>query len=102
MPSRFVKNHRTDTNQPEIIQALEKIGCIVHEIERPLDLLVEYHKIWILLEVKNRDGRDRLTDAQKIFFIDTQAPAFVVHDAEQAIERVQEVWKGTWKRVVAR
>jgi hypothetical protein len=102
MANRFAKSHATDTNQPEIIAALEKIGCFVHEIERPLDLLVEYHKIFILLEVKNRGGKNKLTDDQKIFFMDTKGPAFVVHDSEEAIKRVQSVWKNTWKPVVVK
>jgi len=97
---RFTKNHATDANQPEIIAALELIGCKCHEIERPVDLLVEFRKLWILLEIKNRAGKNKLTDAQVDFFKKVGAPAFIVHDSEEAIAAVQTAWKRTLKYAV--
>lgn len=89
---RFRKQHGTDLNQPAIVAALEKIGCRVYEIERPVDLLVDHPwGFWILVEVKNRDGLNRLTPAQKEFFkSEPRGPVLIVHDELEAIEKVQQ------------
>lgn len=86
--NRFAKQHATDINQPPIIEALEKIGCKVYEMERPVDLLVEYRGEWSVIEVKNTKGKNQLTKFQKKFFEDTRAPAYVVRDPLEAIDAV--------------
>ena len=100
MGGRFAKNHGTDANQPAVMEALVQIGCQCHEIERPVDLLVEFRGLWILLEVKNRAGRNKLTKDQDRFFSKVKAPAFIVRDGEEAIAAVQMAWKRTLKSVV--
>ena len=43
MPNRFARQTGTpDANQASIIEALEKIGCVVYDIDKPVDLLVEF------------------------------------------------------------
>ena len=58
---------RTDSNQAEIVKALEKAGCSVDVIGKPVDLLVGVAGVNYLLEVKDGDkppsGR-KLTKAQ--------------------------------------
>ena len=100
MPGRFAKSHATDLNQPDIIEALEKIGCHCHEIERPVDLLVEFRGLWILMEVKNKKGKNKLTEDQIIFFKKVKAPAFIIRDIEEACAAVQTAWRRTLKSVV--
>ena len=95
---RFAKQHATDINQPPIISALEKIGCRVYEMERPVDLLVEYRSVWIVLEVKNRKGKNKLTKEQVKFFELTEAPAYVVRDPLEAIDAVLLVKKENMAR----
>jgi len=88
--NRFAKAHATDANQPEIIEALESIGCCVYEIERPVDLLVEYKRIWVLLEVKNPNGKNRMEDDQLKFFKKSRAPAYLVRSGKEAIAAMRD------------
>ncbi len=91
----YRRTHRSDHNQKQIVAALRKIGARVYIIDRPVDLLVEYRERWIVLEVKQENGR--LSKGQKDFFAMTQAPAAVVKSAEQAIEYVTGVKNGRRK-----
>lgn len=87
---RFAKQHATDLNQPEIILALEEIGCVCYEMEQPVDLLIEYEGRWVVLEVKNPKGKNKLTKEQEIFFNRTKAPAYVVRNPLEAIAAVTQ------------
>jgi hypothetical protein len=98
---RFAKPHATDINQPEIVAALEKIGCMVWDIGRPVDLLVEFRGLYVVIEVKNMKGKNKLTDWQEKFFDKTKGPAFVVRDHVEAVMAVQRAWKKVTKRLVS-
>ena len=92
MPNRFARQTGTpDANQASIVEALEKIGCKVYDIDKPVDLLVEFRGVWIVLEVKTKKGK--LEDSQKRFFEKVKAPAFIVRDIEEATAAVQIAWK---------
>ncbi len=92
MPNRFARQTGTpDANQSEIITALEKIGCIVYDIDKPVDLLVQFRNLWIVLEVKTKKGT--LENSQKRFFEKVKAPAFIVRDILEATAAVQMAWK---------
>lgn len=82
---------RTDANQAEIIKSLRDIGCRVYYIKEPCDLLVDYRKRWIVLEVKVEGGR--LTQKQIKFIAETSAPVHIVRDSREAIEIVVEECK---------
>jgi hypothetical protein len=58
---------RVDSNQAEIIEALKRVGVSVEIIGRPVDLLVCVRGETLVLEVKNPDGRDRITKEQAEF-----------------------------------
>lgn len=64
-------------------------------MERPVDLLIEFRSLWIVLEVKTKKGK--LTPAQERFFEKAKAPAFIVRDAEEAVAAVVMSWKRTLK-----
>ena len=98
---RFAKQHATDLNQPEIILALNEIGCTCYEMEQPVDLLVEYRSIWIVLEVKNPKGKNKLTKEQEIFFELTQAPAYVVRNPLEAVTAVVRTWNEVYERLTS-
>ena len=99
MPNRFARQTGTpDANQAEIITALEKIGCTVYDVDKPVDLLVEFRGLWVLLEVKTKKGK--LEDSQKRFFKNVKAPAFIVRNIEEATAAVVTAWKRTLKSVV--
>lgn len=94
MPNRFARQTGTpDANQASIIEALEKIGCVVYDIDKPVDLLVEFRGLWILMEVKTKKGK--LEDSQKRFFSKVRAPAFIVRDIEEAVAAAQTAWRRT-------
>lgn len=89
---RFARSTGTaDANQSEIVKSLEKIGCRVWDMERPVDLLVEFRGVFIPLEVKTAKGK--LTPNQEEFFRKTKGPAFIVHDHVEAVMAVQRAWK---------
>ena len=98
MPNRFARQTGTpDANQASIVEALEKVGCKVHDIDKPVDLLVEFRGIWVVLEVKTKKGK--LENSQKRFFEKVKAPAFIVRDIEEAVAAVVTAWKRTSKSV---
>ncbi len=65
-----------------------------------MDLLVEFRGLWILMEVKNKKGKNKLTEDQIIFFKKVKAPAFIIRDIEEACAAVQTAWRRTLKSVV--
>lgn len=94
----FAKQHNTDANQADIIEALEEEGCTVYEMEKPVDLLIEYDRIWILIEVKNPLGKNTLSDYQTKFFENTRAPAYVVRSGQEAVAAVRDALIQVWGR----
>ena len=69
MPSAY---DNRDKNEPEIIRAFEVLGCVVVQLKEGRksgvpDLLVGMNGAWILVEVKNKSGRNRLSPEQQDF-----------------------------------
>jgi len=83
-----------DSNQQEIIDALEKIGCSVVVIGRPVDLLCGLGKRNFLIEVK-RPGAytDKRQKAQREFLENWPGQVRVVQSAEEAIRLVTHAYK---------
>ena len=80
---------RRDLNEPEIVEALRKLGCKVYLQDGPVDLLVGVRRQTIHLEVKRGElaPADRvLTTAEEAFFRDwTGGRAGVVRCVEEAL-----------------
>ena len=77
---------RRDANEPEIVQALEKAGYIVHRIGEPGDLLIwnPSSLSWHVQEVKTPGGR--LTPKQKQYREDhPRVDIPIVETAEQSL-----------------
>lgn len=89
---------RVDENQKEIVDALEKIGCSVIVIGRPVDLLVGYRAHNFLIECKNPDSRygskDEGTPTQRNFFKAWKGQVRKVWSPEEAIELVTGAYGG--------
>ena len=51
------RDARTDANEAEIIEALEKVGAKVWRIKWPLDLLVAFRSTFYVLEVKTEHSK---------------------------------------------
>lgn len=87
---------RIDENQPEIVQALEAIGCTVDSLAAVgggvPDLLVGYHGFNLLIEVKNPDKRPsqrKLTPAQIEWHGAWAGQKSVIETVDQAIAYVR-------------
>lgn len=87
--NRYAKQR--DDNEPEIIAALESIGCTVYSLDEPVDLLVGRGAKNILLEIKNVHGRNRNTEKQDKFLASWKGQVAVVRTPEEAIEVVQRL-----------
>jgi len=80
---------RPDSNQPDIVTALEKIGCSVeqlHRVGRIPDLLVGYRGLTMTLEVKTATGR--LRKEQEQWHRGWKGHSCVVRSPEDAIQQV--------------
>ncbi len=82
---------RIDQNQPEIVSALEAVGCQVMDLSSigggcP-DLLVSFRDTLYLLEVKNPQTRGKLNKLQHAWHEKWQGrPVAVVHSIEEALQ----------------
>ena len=91
-----IVHHRrkVDSNQQEVIDAFEKLGCHVTNLSAvgqgcPDLLVTKSGQAWFI-EVKNRQGRNRLTDAQVKFIAATTVPVHLVY----GVQDVEAVIKG--------
>lgn len=84
-PSRY--RQRKDLNQPEIVSALEAIGCDVIVMHTPCDLLVGYRGRNLLLEVKRPKG-GKVTKAQAKWNAGWRGQRATVKTAEEAVQAV--------------
>lgn len=79
---------KVDANQAEIIKALKFAGVQVEVIGLPMDLLICHRGETALLEVKNADGRDRLTKAQVEFIQRWPGKIHIARSPEEAVRLV--------------
>ena len=77
---------RTDKNQPEIMDALRKVGVQVYHLKRPFDLLICVQGRTELLECKTADGR--FTKGQLDFLAMWPGTVHVVRSPEEAVRAV--------------
>lgn len=84
---------KVDSNQGEIVEALEAVGAIVHQAHAAgggfVDLVVGFRGVVYLLEVKTKTGR--LTKAQKKFHKKWAGYTSIVHDIDEALEAIGAV-----------
>lgn len=76
--------NKRDANEPEIVWTLQSLGCIVHRLDKPVDLLVLFRSRVFLVEVKTKKGK--LTAEQQAF-----ADFWPIH----VIRSVDEAWAFT-------
>jgi hypothetical protein len=58
------------------------------------DILVSYRNKNHVIELKNKDGKDKVNAAQKKWHIEWRAPVHIVHDAEQALRAIGAINNG--------
>lgn len=87
---------KVDDNQKQIVAALEKIGCTVLTIGKPVDLLVGLRSRNFLIEVKNPNSSGyKGTKEQRDFIRDWPGQVQVLWTAEQAIKLVTGAYGGS-------
>lgn len=84
---------RVDQNQRQIISALEAAGCLVDVISQPVDLLVGVNGKWMLMEVKNPKGKNKVTPQQTRFFDKYEGYPWALVDGPEAALRAIGVVK---------
>ena len=85
---------KVDANQAEIISLLRQVpGVTVEVIGRPVDILIGYRGKNLLVEIKNKSGKDKLTDAQRKFIPDWTGQVRVAHTFEEILKLITEAYK---------
>ena len=80
---------KVDTNQPEIVDALEAVGAKVWVIGRPLDLLVAFRERFHILEVKMpNEGLSESQQKTVLKMWDAGCKAYVVYDVDEALKAI--------------
>jgi len=78
--------NQRDTNEPQIVKALQKLGASVYRIDTPCDLIVGVRGRTVLLEVKGAHGS--LTLTQRTFAAVFRGEYHIVMTPEEAVEAV--------------
>lgn len=87
---------RTDSNQQEIINALRAIGCSVQDLSQvgkgTPDILVGFHNVNVLLEIKFCEGRAlKLTESENKWIREWKGQVGVATSVEDAIAILMEL-----------
>ncbi len=76
--------HRSDPNQAEIVAALREVGATVDVIGEPVDLLVGWRGVNLLMEVK-KDAKAKLQPSQVAFFSEWRGRVHRVNSVADAL-----------------
>lgn len=78
---------KRDLSEAAIVQALEQVGALVYRMHTPADLLVQFRRIWYVLEVKTpKARRDKRQVEQERFIALTGTPR--VRTPEAALQHI--------------
>ena len=85
--------HRSDANQEAIVERLRRIGVQVAIVGKPLDLVVcptsgPLKNVSWFMEVKNRDGKDKITKDQAKFMAEWPGHIDIVYTPDEAVAAV--------------
>lgn len=79
---------QNDSNQPEIVKALRKLGYSVLIIGQPLDLLVSSPTDMWLVEIKTKAGK--LNSKQEDFILKWRGkPIIIARSLEECLEKMK-------------
>lgn len=83
---------KVDGNHAEIVKALREVGARTVYLREPVDLLVGFRGINLLLEVKDLTAsrKDKLSAAEQAFFDTWPGQRAVVTSPEEAVRVVVE------------
>ena len=86
---------KRDSNEPEIIAGLERMGYLVIPMDKPLDLLCAKRGTWLWVEVKSKPT-ENLTEDQRRFFASARhmrAPCYRVDTVDDVMLMDAELFK---------
>lgn len=94
MTALLHRKRKVDANQAEIVRVLEKLGCHVVDMSSTgkgmPDLAVSHpNREFCMVEVKNKAGKNRFTDAQLAIFPLIRCPIYVFYSINDAIDWVK-------------
>ncbi len=79
---------KPDANRAEIVRNLKLMGIAVYDLKMPCDLLCHFRGVNHLVEIKNIDGKNTLTQAQKDFIEMWPGPVHIVRNTDEAIRAI--------------
>jgi hypothetical protein len=86
---------KVDSNQSEIVHALLGAGADILDLSRVgcgcPDLLVCFRGVLYLLEIKNVQGRNRLTQAQEDFIAGWRGKVHVVRSIAESLAAIRAI-----------
>lgn len=87
---RMRQSAKVDDNQAPIVKALRDLGCYVHILGQPFDILVGWRGTWTLIEVKDgskEPARQKLTwdQVETLAKIRAAAPVYVARNVDEAL-----------------
>lgn len=88
----MLRAKKRDGNEPEIVRALEALGCTVERLDLTdgPDLLVGVCGLTMLMEVKDPNGRNRIEPGQEEWHAWWRGhPVMVVRSQDDAIAQMQ-------------
>ena len=82
------QGNRRDSNEAEIVTALQAVGAHVYRMHTPVDLLIRFRGHTYLQEVKAPGRKKRLQPSQVQCLNDWGDDAAVVESVEEALEHI--------------
>ena len=79
---------KPDANRSGIVRDLKLMGIAVYDLKMPVDLLCNFRGVNYLVEIKNLDGKNTLTQAQKDFIESWPGPVHIVRNTDEAIKAI--------------
>ena len=89
-----MRNAKVDTNQPEIVKALRRVGAVVkhvHQLKKLFDILVFFNGKTYCVEIK-QDKKKKLTPGEqecKDLIESVGVKYWVIHSIDEALEMIK-------------
>jgi len=89
-----MRNAKVDTNQPEIVKALRRVGAVVkhvHQLKKLFDILVFFNGKTYCVEIK-QDKKKKLTPGEqecKDLIESVGVKYWIIHSIDEALEMIK-------------
>ena len=82
---------KRDAIEPDVVDALEKIGATVYRIDEPCDLIVGYRVRNFLIELKSKKGTQ--TPNQEKFSVGWKGQYRICRSVDEALDLVTQAYE---------